>query len=177
MIIDPNVFESTCYLLLDTYRQKNAAYGNNMSNNFRKYGEVAYAMRISDKLGRLKNLRENSNIPAGDESIMDTILDAIGYCIMCVGDIAAFAAGGKDNTINVAFTEALLKDLRCHPEFMYEAYDRMNKDDCDLMQALDDAYSADIMALGCYDLAIALLVEYHLELEHNISNATKGEPC
>lgn len=175
MFITPNVYESTCQLLLDTYRQKNTAYGNNMSMNFRKYGEVAYAMRISDKLGRLKNLRENPLISAGDESIMDTLLDAIGYCMMCVGDIAAFAAGGKNNTVNVAFTEELLRDLPRHPELLYEAYDRMSKDKYDLMTELDDAFDADVMALGCYNLAIMLLVEYHLELLH--MQGTEDESC
>lgn len=175
MFVDPNVFESTCQLLLDTYRQKNAAYGNNMSMNFRKYGEVAYAMRISDKLGRLKALRENPNISAGDESVMDTLLDAVNYCILCVGDIAALAAGGKENTVNVAFTEELLKDLARHPELLYEAYDRMNKDKYDLMSELDDAFEADVMALGCYNLAIMLLVEYHLEMLRMLES--EAESC
>lgn len=164
MFVDPDVFESTCCLLFDTYRQKNAAYGNNMSMNFRKYGEVAYAMRISDKLGRLKNLRENPDIPAGDESVMDTLLDAVNYCILCVGDIAAKAAMGLDNTINVAFTEELLVDLRRHPELMYEKYEYMKVNKYDFMEVLDNAYVLDEMAQGCYSLAIMLLVEYHLEL-------------
>lgn len=175
MFVDPNVFESTCQFLLDTYRQKNAAYGNNMSMNFRKYGEVAYAMRISDKLGRLKNLRENPNISAGDESIMDTLLDAVNYCILCVGDIAALAACGKDNTVNVTFTEELLKDLARHPELLYEKYDWMKNNEYDLMKELDNAFDADVMALGCYDLAIMLLVEYHLELLHEEESAEN--PC
>lgn len=175
MFVDPNVFESTCQLLLDTYRQKNAAYGNNMSMNFRKYGEVAYAMRISDKLGRLKSLRENPNISAGDESIMDTLLDAVNYCILCVGDIAALAACGKDNTVNVAFTEELLKDLARHPELLYEKYDWMKNNEYDLMKGLDNAFDADVMALGCYDLAVMLLVEYHLELLHEEESVEN--PC
>lgn len=175
MFVDPNVFESTCQLLLDTYRQKNAAYGNNMSMNFRKYGEVAYAMRISDKLGRLKNLRENPNISAGDESIMDTLLDAVNYCILCVGDIAALAASGKNNTVNVAFTEELLKDLARHPELLYEKYEWMKNNKYDPMFILDAAYELKDMARGCYGLAITLLVEYHLELLHEEESVEN--PC
>lgn len=164
MFVDPNVFESTCQLLLDTYRQKNAAYGNNMSMNFRKYGEVAYVMRISDKLGRLKTLRSNPNISSNDESIMDTMLDAINYCMLCIGDIAAFAAGGEKNTVNVAFTEELLKDLARHPELMYQTYDNMQKGEYDLIDILDTHYALDDVAHGCHKLALMLLVEYHIEL-------------
>lgn len=164
MFVDPNVFENTCQLLLDTYRQKNAAYGNNMSNNYRKYGAVAYALRISDKLGRLENLRKNPDLSAGDESVMDTLLDAINYCILCVGDIAAKTALGLKNTINVAFTEELLVNIRMHPEIMYERYEYMKTNEYNYMNILDEAYSTGRMAKGCYSLAIMLLVDYHLEL-------------
>ena len=39
-------------------------------------------VRMSDKWNRLKTLTKNSDIPHGDESIEDTLLDLANYCVM-----------------------------------------------------------------------------------------------
>lgn len=68
------------------YAQKNKAYGNNAHDTYVLFGDVAYQIRIHDKLKRLNNLIANENIPRGDESIDDTILDCILYCVLFVAD-------------------------------------------------------------------------------------------
>lgn len=71
-----------CRLLNDIYRQKNVAYGDSFGNTYRELGIISAVTRISDKFNRLKTLVTNSDIPQGDESIGDTLLDMANYCIM-----------------------------------------------------------------------------------------------
>lgn len=168
--------------LLDQYIQKNKAYGNNMSKNYRKYGIVAYALRISDKLGRLETLMSNQNIDVGDESIIDTIGDAITYCLMCAGDIAAsFVTLDVESDINQAFTQELLADIIVNPGIVQEvvAPKFMNKEKYESMHSqtkysamLDQAYESGQMAQGCYKLAMHLFVEY-VKQKIRIDNADK----
>jgi len=47
-----------------------------------KYGEIAFLIRIEDKLNRLETLLRNKEIEKGDESIEDTIKDLMGYCLL-----------------------------------------------------------------------------------------------
>lgn len=153
-------YADICEQLLDQYNSKNTAYGNNMSKNFRKYGEVVYALRISDKLGRLQTLRENHDISCGNESILDTIGDAITYCLMCSGDIAAKAAvADKDSIMNMTFTRELFCDLIQNPFIVQEVIENIDPR-FDFMEHLDRAYENDNMGTGCYQLAMLLLHEY-----------------
>ena len=154
-------YADICEQLLDQYNSKNTAYGNNMSKNFRKYGEVVYALRISDKLGRLKTLRENHDISRGDESILDTIGDAITYCLMCSGDIAAKAAiADKDSIMNMTFTRELFCDLIQNPFIVQEVIASIDGHINDYTEWLDCSYENGTMGVGCYRLAMMLLHEY-----------------
>ena len=74
--------EVVCNLLNDIYKQKNAAYGDSFGNTYRDLGIISAVTRISDKFNRLKTLVRNNDIPTGDESIGDTLLDMANYCIM-----------------------------------------------------------------------------------------------
>ena len=153
-------YADVCEQQLDQYNSKNLTYGNNMSKNFRKYGEVVYALRISDKLGRLNTLRENHDIKCGDESILDTIGDAITYCLMCAGDIAAKAAvADKDSIMNITFTRELFCDLIQNPFIVQEVIASIDVPG-NLMELLDKAYENDNMGVGCYQLAMLLIHEY-----------------
>lgn len=68
----------------ETYIQKNRAYGNSFDLSLDEYGEVAALVRMSDKWNRLNSLIRNPDIPVGDESVEDTLLDLANYCIMTV---------------------------------------------------------------------------------------------
>lgn len=71
-----------CKKLNEIYEQKNKAYGSSFSDTYKELGIISAVTRISDKFSRLKNLAKNENIPVGDESISDTLLDMANYCIM-----------------------------------------------------------------------------------------------
>lgn len=73
--------------LHEVYKQKNKAYGNSAHDSFVKYGAVCYITRLSDKLNRFKTLSENKDIDRADESIKDTVNDAVTYTIMFLADI------------------------------------------------------------------------------------------
>lgn len=66
----------------ETYIQKNRAYGNSFDKSCDKYGPIAALTRMSDKWNRLETLLLDSDIPQGDESVKDTLLDLANYCIM-----------------------------------------------------------------------------------------------
>lgn len=66
----------------ETYIQKNRAYGNSFDQSCEDFGVSAAMVRMSDKWNRLKTLTKNKDIPQGDESIKDTLLDLANYCVM-----------------------------------------------------------------------------------------------
>ena len=74
--------KAVCEQLNSIYEQKNMAYGNSFSDTFNDLGIISAVTRISDKFNRLKTLAKNAEIPQGDESISDTLLDMANYCIM-----------------------------------------------------------------------------------------------
>ena len=74
--------KAVCEQLNSIYEQKNRAYGNSFIDTFNDLGIISAVTRISDKFNRLKTLAKNTDIPQGDESISDTLLDMANYCIM-----------------------------------------------------------------------------------------------
>ena len=77
--------------IAETYRRKNADYGDSFGISVRKYGIIAALTRMSDKWNRLENLilnREKGNVSyVADESVLDTLLDMATYCLMTVMEI------------------------------------------------------------------------------------------
>lgn len=70
--------------LESVYRRKNADYGNSAHHTYVEFGEVALVIRISDKLSRLQTLLSGAEAKVKDESILDTIGDAVTYLfILC----------------------------------------------------------------------------------------------
>lgn len=76
-----------CSELTNTYRKKNADYGNSFSRAVEKYGLVSALTRISDKFNRLESLILHKEQEVKDESVQDTLLDLANYCIMTVMEI------------------------------------------------------------------------------------------
>ena len=63
--------------------QKNNDYGNSATQTYEEYGDLAFFVRISDKINRLKSLTINNKTQeVKDESIEDTVKDIIGYCLL-----------------------------------------------------------------------------------------------
>ena len=67
---------------LDIIKRKNSDYGaiNDPFANFRMFGELGFAVRLSDKLSRIKTLLERGSAYVVDESVEDTIRDMANYC-------------------------------------------------------------------------------------------------
>lgn len=70
-----------CRDLHDTYKAKNADYGDSFAQVRQKYPN-AILIRLNDKLNRLETLMNGAEQHVNDESIEDTLLDLANYCIM-----------------------------------------------------------------------------------------------
>lgn len=66
---------------LDTYKAKNADYGDSFSKSYNEFGLTAPIVRMSDKLERLKALSK-ADARVKDESIKDTLTDLGTYAFM-----------------------------------------------------------------------------------------------
>lgn len=75
-------FRSIIYKMLETYKAKNADYGDSFGKSIEKYGLIAALTRISDKFNRIENLILNKDRLVEDESLADSLLDLANYSIM-----------------------------------------------------------------------------------------------
>ena len=62
--------------------KKDKDYNSAFSKTLKEYGNVAYFLRIDDKLNRLKNLMLNNNNAEVNESVEDTLKDIVGYTLL-----------------------------------------------------------------------------------------------
>ncbi len=76
--------EDICKKMNETYKNKNADYGNSFGETFNKLGIISAITRISDKYNRLVSLctKSEEERKVKDESILDTLMDMANYCIM-----------------------------------------------------------------------------------------------
>lgn len=70
-----------CRDLHETYKAKNADYGDSFAMVREKYPN-AILIRLNDKLNRLETLMNGAQQHVNDESVDDTLLDLANYCIM-----------------------------------------------------------------------------------------------
>lgn len=70
----------------DTYERKNHDYGNSFSKTFEEFGPVAAAVRMNDKMERIKSLLKSEAQVKG-ESLRDTLMDLANYAVMTVVEI------------------------------------------------------------------------------------------
>ena len=70
----------------DTYKRKNADYGNSFGDQYNEYGLLSALIRFDDKIRRLKQLNKNE-AQVKDESIRDSTLDLAKYAIMTVMEL------------------------------------------------------------------------------------------
>ena len=85
--IEPN-FTRVANQMVDTYKRKNADYGDSFGESINHYGPVAAHVRIGDKINRLQSLvLKKQTAQVKDESIADTYLDLACYAIMTLADI------------------------------------------------------------------------------------------
>ena len=70
-----------CGNMHNTYKAKNADYGDSFAKVRREYPE-AICIRLMDKLERLKTLYKGGEQQVKEESIDDTLLDIANYAVM-----------------------------------------------------------------------------------------------
>lgn len=70
----------------NTYKIKNADYGNSFGDQFEEHGLLSAVIRLDDKMRRLKTLSKQE-AQVKDESIRDTVLDLANYAIMTVMEL------------------------------------------------------------------------------------------
>lgn len=75
-----------CKKLNKIYAKKNHDYGDSFGKGFKEYGLIMAAIRLEDKLNRVKQLIKH-NAEVKDESIQDTLLDLANYAIMTLIEI------------------------------------------------------------------------------------------
>ena len=73
--------------IAELVEKKDNDYNHAFSKTLKEYGNVAYFLRIDDKLNRLKNLMLNKNSAEVNESIEDTLKDIIGYTLLMLKEI------------------------------------------------------------------------------------------
>lgn len=70
---------------LDTYRKKNADYGNAFEKSMDEDGLLVAKIRIGDKIRRINSLiKNNGERQVKDERLEDTYLDLANYCVMTI---------------------------------------------------------------------------------------------
>lgn len=85
--IEPNLTR-VANQMVDTYKRKNADYGDSFGESINHYGPVAAHVRIGDKINRLQSLvLKKQAAQVKDESIADTYIDLACYAIMTLTDI------------------------------------------------------------------------------------------
>lgn len=78
---DESAFQSNTEIMLDTFRRKNADYGNAYADNVADFGLIAAYLPIQNKCNRIKTLIKG-NKPMVNESLRDSLLDLANYAVM-----------------------------------------------------------------------------------------------
>ena len=69
--------------MFETFKAKNADYGNSFDESLNEHGLLASKIRIGDKFNRFKTII-SKGIKVTNETIRDTLLDMANYCILTV---------------------------------------------------------------------------------------------
>lgn len=79
-----NTHHDLCCKALNLMMQKNKDYAceTDLFRNFRYFGPLGVLVRLSDKLARLRTFEERDVFSVTDESLRDTIQDAINYLVI-----------------------------------------------------------------------------------------------
>lgn len=76
-------FKEITKKMAETYANKNEDYGDSFTETAKEFGSVAFVIRLSDKLSRVKQLIANDR-KVDDEKIEDTLLDLANYAVMAM---------------------------------------------------------------------------------------------
>lgn len=75
--------------MVQLYQRKNSDYGNSIHDTYKKYGAVAYLVRMEDKINRVRSLTSDClwESLVEDEKIKDTLIDLANYSILMLLDL------------------------------------------------------------------------------------------
>jgi hypothetical protein len=76
-------FEMVIAEMLDTYKKKNADYGNSFAETIQEFGYIPAVARINDKLKRVKNMVKGNEMNV-NESMRDNLMDIANYCVLTI---------------------------------------------------------------------------------------------
>lgn len=76
------VYDSIVKELREIYVAKNNDYGDSVSDTYKKFGDVSFAVRITDKVNRVTSLLKARKQLVTDEKIDDTIKDMVNYGLL-----------------------------------------------------------------------------------------------
>ena len=109
----------------DTFKSKNADYGNSFSQLYQEFGDngiITAAVQISHKYHRFMNLIKGTPAKV-NESLRDTLLDLANYCILTVMELdkAEERKTGLTSASN-PHDSASAVTYRTTPQFDYSKY-------------------------------------------------------
>ena len=73
--------------MLETYKKKNADYGNSFSETIQEFGFIPAVARINDKVKRMKNIVKGQKMNIESESLRDALLDTSVYCVLTIMEL------------------------------------------------------------------------------------------
>jgi len=80
-------FEMVIAEMLNTYKKKNADYGNSFAETIQEFGFIPAVARINDKLKRVKNIVKGKDMNIKDESMRDNLMDIANYCVLTIMEL------------------------------------------------------------------------------------------
>lgn len=102
--------------MCDTFKSKNADYGNSFSQLYQEFGDngiITAAVQISHKYHRFMNLIKGTPAKV-NESLRDTLLDLANYCVLTVIEL--------DKAKERKSASASAVTYRTTPQFDYSKY-------------------------------------------------------
>lgn len=100
-------FKSICEGLLETYKKKNADYGDSFSKLFKKRGMSYPLIHFEEKLNRIEALQAKDNDVKG-ETYIDSLKDLANYAILTLVEIEL---SKKQLYLQCVFKERFDKDV------------------------------------------------------------------
>ena len=76
--------------LIETYKAKNADYGDSFADSFKEFGITSAVVRMNDKMNRIKSLSKGEDRQVKDESLTDSLMDLANYALMTVIELDDF---------------------------------------------------------------------------------------
>ena len=73
--------------MMDTYKKKNADYGNSFSETIQEFGYIPAVARINDKVKRMKNIVKGQKMNIENENLRDALLDTANYCVLTIMEL------------------------------------------------------------------------------------------